>query len=389
MHSSHLSTEVLLLGTLSHAANAMIPARPERYRAVGLAHEQAMPTVFVELLDEVDLRRREDSSTHVTITVTMAPDETCGYLSGEAGAAITCENNELCSWEVKMLDAVGCGGILHTSCVPLTEFTDASSCNDVCQSNTWNLLCTETNKPFCRTYDFPDGVRDYRCASTSVEDVQSVEFTYRGQDDAGFSTTVISDGPQTTEEEETGSSTRPTVTVTYDDTPGETSTAPPGPPKPHKDSNIGPIVGGAVGGLLVIALLIFGIFFFLRRSRKRKEAAAGAAAPAPGYGPPAPAQQMQQPYDQVMVMTPEVKQTMVSSHNPADWRQSTVSPVNGPISPVSQAGWQGNSFPAPAYQTPGYETKGPVQQETFEAPGHEAREAEPIYEIGDGSGSRK
>ncbi|KAK7427051.1 hypothetical protein QQZ08_006478 [Neonectria magnoliae] len=384
MHSSRLSAEVLLL-TLFHAANAMIPARPERYRAVGLAHEQAMPTVFAELLGEVDLRRREDSSTHVTITVTMAPDETCGYLSGEAGAAITCENNELCSWEVKMLDAVGCGGILHTSCVPLTVFADVSSCNDVCQSNTWNLLCTETNKPFCRTYDFPNGVRDYRCASTSVEDVQSVDFTYLGQEDAGFSTTVISNGPQTTEEEETGSSTRPTVTVTYDDTSGETSTAPPDPPKPHKDSHIGPIVGGAVGGIFVIALVIFGIFFFLRRSRKRKEAAA--VTPAPDYGPPA--QQVQQPYDQAMVMTPEVKQAMVSSHNAADWRQSTVSPVNGAISPVSQAGWQGHSFPAPAYQAPGYDTKGPVQQETFEAPGHEAREAEPIYEIGDGSGPRK
>ncbi|KPM34600.1 hypothetical protein AK830_g11977 [Neonectria ditissima] len=351
----------------------MRPARPERYQAAGLAYAQAMPTAFVELLGEIELAKRADSSTPITVTVTVAPDETCGYLSGEAGAAITCENDGICSWEAQSLNVVGCGDILHSTCYPMSEATDLSSCNDVCQTNTWNLLCTESKRPFCRTYQFPEGVLDYRCASTEVEDVQSVDFTYFGQDDPGFTTTLLSDESQITSM--ASLPTRPTVTVTGDPS-DETHTDTPDPSPKHK-TPIGAIIGGAVGGLLVLVLLILGILCLRRRNNKKHKETAAPPPPPTGYPPPD-----QQAYNQAAVMTPEAKPVMVSSHNPADWRQSTVSPLNAAISPVSQAGWQGHASPAPAYQAPAYETKAPMQ-ETFEAPGHEAREADPIYEMGD------
>ncbi|KAJ3536626.1 hypothetical protein NM208_g6642 [Fusarium decemcellulare] len=72
-------------------------------------------------------------------------------------------------------------GIAHTKCLQREEALDPNLCGDVCVSNTYNLLCTNDTAPYCRTYAFPQGVRDYRCAPTPATRVSSADFTYDGQ----------------------------------------------------------------------------------------------------------------------------------------------------------------------------------------------------------------
>jgi hypothetical protein len=66
-----------------------------------------------------------------------------------------------------------------------------------------------------------------------------------------------------------------------------TSTSPGSTTEPAKSTNVGPIVGGVVGGLAVIGATACGVIFLLLRRRKRKNDLAAAASGTPGEaGPP-------------------------------------------------------------------------------------------------------
>ncbi|KAH7130888.1 hypothetical protein EDB81DRAFT_905521, partial [Dactylonectria macrodidyma] len=360
MYWAPLATEAVLLGALLPHVNAAA----RKYEQAREEHVRALPTPtptqgLSELseglmsLQGLDLRARQVSSS-ITYTYTLAPAETCGYLSASAGAAITCENGQLCAWEVKEAGVVFCGTEVKNQCFDSSVAVDTALCSDVCQSNTFNLLCTESDAPYCRTYIYPSGVWDYRCASTSLANPQSVDFTYEGQIAPDFTTTTFVlggsspiPGGTTLSTDSTSSSELPTSTTI----PPEATD----PPNSKKKTPIGAIIGGVIGGVAVIAFILFGILFFLRRKKPNTH---------PTNQAPSHPQQM--------AMIPDGRPAMATSPVPSDWHHSPMSGPSTAISPVSQGGWAPQPFsnntvpPAPAY----------------EAPGHEAREPTPVYEMG-------
>ena len=251
-------------------------------------HAPITPTPTLAIRGDVRGRQvTRGSSTTTTFTITSAPDATCGFLSGNSGVAVTCANGKKCAWEAEYIGAVFCGFAVtdrsYLRCLPRNIAVDPVQCNDVCQSNSYNLLCTDSAEPYCRTYAFPDGVRDFRCASTSVVGAQQVLWTYSGQANRQFTTSVVRD-------ETTGGITSgplPGITFTNVPTPTETGTDPsitrdpattgPGPTNtndPSEDDGgppLGPIIGGVVGGVAVLALILTGIFFLIRRNKRHNQ----------------------------------------------------------------------------------------------------------------------
>ena len=59
-------------------------------------------------------------------------------------------------------------------------------------------------------------------------------------------------------------------------TPTAPPPPPPPPPKPSKKTNIGAIVGGTVGGVVLLIVAISGLLFCLRRKRNRQTQASSA-----------------------------------------------------------------------------------------------------------------
>ncbi|KAH7118677.1 hypothetical protein B0J13DRAFT_569535 [Dactylonectria estremocensis] len=387
MYLAPLVAEAILLGALLPHVNAAA----RKYEQAREEHVQALPTPTPTQdlsglseglmgLQGLDLKPRQVSSS-ITYTYTLAPDETCGYLSASAGAAITCENRQLCAWEVKEAGVVFCGSEVKTQCFDSSVAVDTALCSDVCQSNTFNLLCTESDAPYCRTYIYPSSVWDYRCASTSPTTPQSVDFTYESQIDPGFTTTTFVLGGSSSIP---GGTTLSTDSTSSSELPTSTTIPPEAtdPPKPKKKTPIGAIIGGVVGGVAVIAFIFFGILFFLRRKKPNTPPANQAPShsqPPTNYIPgPADQYQQQQSQQQQMAMTPDGKPAIATSPVLSNWHHSAMSGPSTAISPVSQGGWAPQPFPNTAPSAPAYE-----------APGHEAREPTPVYEMGNDAGMRK
>lgn len=53
---------------------------------------------------------------------------------------------------------------------------------------------TNSDRLFCRIYLYPSGIVDDGCVSTTVEEVESVYFTYKGQKCPNLSTVTLTDG---------------------------------------------------------------------------------------------------------------------------------------------------------------------------------------------------
>ncbi|KAF4335345.1 hypothetical protein FBEOM_10805 [Fusarium beomiforme] len=157
------------------------------------------------------LKRQITSSSNNEVTVTLAPDETCGWLSGRPGVPIT----------------------------------------------------TQESAAYCRTYAYPDGIQDYRCVPTPETRVSSVSFTYKGQKNAGLVTATYTNAPSEIVSTEFVYST----TSSSPSTSSLPSSAP-APPSPSHNNNIAAIVGGAIGGFVALSLIFLAIFWFIRRSKE-------------------------------------------------------------------------------------------------------------------------
>ncbi|KAF5710364.1 hypothetical protein FMUND_9566 [Fusarium mundagurra] len=383
------TSQALLLGAMLQAANAMDVARAAQRNH---ARDIPAPTITaspIGILDELKLlvggeglRVRQADSSSEPLKVTIAPDKTCGYLSGQPGAAVTCENDRMCSWAASSgVGLVACASEIYVACVESTKAVDPSQCNDVCQSNTFNLLCTNSDTPFCRTYAYPSGIFDYRCASTSVENVQSVKFTYQGQKNANFVTTTLSDGIASESLSTTNTdSNQPSETETQTETTTTSEAPEPKPTKKSKSTPVGAIVGGVVGGVALIGLIGLGVVCLLRRRKSKPEPAPAPAQPvmAQQQAPP-PAPMTQNPYPQQQHFQPAAQpypdHSMAGSPAPSDARISTMSGPMSSVGPSSPMGW--NQQPSP----PPFHTPAPA----YEMAGPEAREQEPVYEMGSDS----
>ncbi|KAF5648988.1 hypothetical protein F52700_807 [Fusarium sp. NRRL 52700] len=384
------TSQALLLGAMLQAANAVDVARAVQRNHVrdepaaitgapyGMIHEAEL------LVGHNGLHARQAGSSSEPLVVTIAPDATCGYLSGQAGAAITCDNGRPCSWAtVSTSGLVGCGNDIYILCVESSIAVNPSSCDDVCQSNTFYLKCTDSDTPYCRTYNFPSGVADYRCASTPVEKAQSVDFTYDGQKNANFKTTTLSDGiasqslTATAINSDSGSSGPASKTETQTET--TTTSEAPEPTKKSK-TPVGAIVGGVVGGVALIGLIGLGAVCLLRRRKSKPEPAPAPAQPvmAQQQAPP-PAPMNQNPYPQQQHYQPAAQpypdHSMAASPAPSDARMSMMSGPMSSVGPTSPGGWHQQPSPPPFHTpAPAYEMAGP-----------EAREQEPVYEMGSDS----
>ncbi|KAK5651452.1 hypothetical protein OQA88_12459 [Cercophora sp. LCS_1] len=213
-----------------------------------VGHGQPPPTPPPVLFAR-DIRERQATSTSTEFTVTLAPDATCGYLSGSAGNPITCPNRSACTWEAEHLTRIVCGiedGVLNVNlfCIPRATATDTFLCDDTCQSNSYNLLCTDTASPYCRTYAYPSGVYDFRCAASIVSTIQTVSHTYRNEENRNFITSIV--GTTTPEPPPVSpTSGRPIITI------NSTTTQ-----IPENKPPVGPIAGGVIGGLALIGVFI-------------------------------------------------------------------------------------------------------------------------------------
>ncbi|RGP63964.1 hypothetical protein FSPOR_8292 [Fusarium sporotrichioides] len=341
MYRASFLGEGIFLGTMAFTVSAMVTGHAGRQPMPSMPEITADPMDFldeVKLLQRDELQQRQEVSSPFDLTVTNAPDATCGYLSAEIGVPITCTNKEVCAWALVQENSgvIRCGTEIKVKCYESSKAADTALCNDVCQSDTLNLLCTDSDMPYCRTYAFPNGIRDFRCASSSLTTEQSAEHTFYGQKNPNFKTIVANGAVATTESGEatdvaaTESDEPTTITKVAESTKstndgGKSSSTP-----------IGAIVGGVVGGVAFIGLVMLGVFFILRRKRNKTVTAQGPInPPVMNFIPQHMGPSM---LDSKMVASPHTQQ-------------------DSAVSPLQSDGRQSMFGPPPVYEAPGHESQ--------------------------------
>ncbi|KAK3397279.1 hypothetical protein B0T20DRAFT_394412 [Sordaria brevicollis] len=251
-------------------------------------------------------------------TILIAPDNTCGYVSGLAGAAFTCvDPANSCVFIPSSGSIPGAAGCCNTkacgfrvTCMDYSEVLVQSKCDDGCMADTYTAKCTGTDNPYCGTIAFPGGITDYFCGTLSGSRVQSAKTTWDGETDGRTFLTYSNTGASSTLAvptiESSSSSNRASSTVSSSSsgtvglggssTDSADDTDQPEPKKEKGGSNLGAIIGGAVGGLAVIGLVILGIVWMMRRKRNNNDntnntpdtpaMSTAAAAGGPGGGHP-------------------------------------------------------------------------------------------------------
>ncbi|KAJ3552806.1 hypothetical protein NPX13_g11030 [Xylaria arbuscula] len=121
-------------------------------------------------------------------TVLIGPDNTCGYVSGRAGAPITCNNDYTCAFIIQedfgragCCEGDNCG--LRATCLDYSAVYYSSACDDGCLQDTFTLKCTESAAPYCNTITFFSGIEDFLCASLNISTPQQLYTTYIGESD--------------------------------------------------------------------------------------------------------------------------------------------------------------------------------------------------------------
>ena len=136
----------VLLGMMALAVNAMETGHARRMPTAAMPMITADPMDFLDQVEDLrrrDLHRRQEVSSPIDLTVTLAPDATCGYLSAEVGVPITCTNGDQCAWAQlggAIPGVIRCGTELKVLCYESSKAVDSALCNDACQSDTLNLL---------------------------------------------------------------------------------------------------------------------------------------------------------------------------------------------------------------------------------------------------------
>ncbi|KAI0874825.1 hypothetical protein GGS24DRAFT_325821 [Hypoxylon argillaceum] len=240
-------------------------------------------------------------------TVLIAPDNTCGYISGRAGAPITCNGDYTCAIVIEeSLGRAGCCmgddcGIRAT-CYDYSQVYSASVCDDGCLQDTYTLKCTETTASYCNTITYFSGVIDFFCASLDISTPQQLYTTYLGEVTGvswgtfTITPTASGSGTDSFESATDGSVIFPESSTTDNEFSSGTSTGSSGSSSTGTGSGgsgsgsssgsssgsdssdstskksstpIAPIVGGVVGGVVGLALIGLGIFFLVRHNKKK------------------------------------------------------------------------------------------------------------------------
>ncbi|KAF4955695.1 hypothetical protein FGADI_4388 [Fusarium gaditjirri] len=232
-----------------------------------------------------------------TLTVTVAPDPTCGFTSDDE-AIYVCAGGRPCTWEKGQINRFWCAWErLYTTCLDSTAFYDNAICNSECRSNTRNAIgACMSELPLCATLELGNGIFSYACGSRSGD--ESFDST-RFRQPRNFSTVVFIDGVSDTQwitnepgPSETGTTpaqraSSVTASVTTEASSSSTQISTSTTSTPGNSPNVVTIVGGVVGGLLIIGLVVLGVFGLIILRRRRGNVTAPSE-PTPGAA--------QQPY---------------------------------------------------------------------------------------------
>lgn len=166
----------------------------------------------------------------------------------------------------------------------------ASCTNSVCSDNGYIAKCTGTEAPNCYEWLYvysterTTTLTEYGCAAEAATMV--IERTW-----SGMVTTAARSELQASGTEGSGP-TKTTASSTTTDVPATTSpTAMQDTEHKSKSNNTGAIVGGAIGGLIVLGAIAWGIVYLILRNRRLEREAAtvahqswisGQSGPAPG-----------------------------------------------------------------------------------------------------------
>lgn len=241
-------------------------------------------------------------------TVYIAPDNTCGYVDGRPGAPITCNSLYTCAIVIQSeFQRAGCCSSsdcgFRATCYDSKAVLSSSVCDGACLQDTFTAKCTDSTAPYCNTVTFFDGAIDFFCGNNNISSLEQLYTTWNGQTDAvewnTFTITPTESGTESATDD--GSFSIPTSFIpsatgssdgsSTDGSDGNTGSGPTSgsggsssgdngnAPTEKKQSStpIGPIVGGVVGGVAVLALIGFGIFFLVRHNKKKKAATAAAS----------------------------------------------------------------------------------------------------------------
>ncbi|KAG6303527.1 hypothetical protein E4U09_007613 [Claviceps aff. purpurea] len=264
------------------------------------------------------------------LSVLLAPDNTCGWISGSSAAPYLCNSGDTCC--LVLPPSTGQGYIScsrsgeyavvprYVKCFDYSNYHASTDCGECHNGNV--VKCVSSNLPYCNTYYFlSKGVLDFRCESThqspdidvfATSRVNWVETTWAGQTSSRtyasavimvdpmeyFDSTVSELAPKsviaaspTTSRGSGGDSLERDISKTSIDPTVATNRAPNGssglgddrPPgidmgRNNRGTPIGAIVGGVVGGVASLVAVVLITFFYLRR-RKRRTAGTTEAPP--------------------------------------------------------------------------------------------------------------
>ncbi|KAH6870972.1 hypothetical protein B0T10DRAFT_367763, partial [Thelonectria olida] len=254
---------MLVVYTIPSLAHVLDPL----FSTAQIEARHALVTPTPRPTDPVPQRRSEDDEA-TYYTVTYAPNSTCGYLSGSVQIPITCENKGRCLWELEYFRYIACSisgestGLARTKCLQKDEALDPNLCDDVCISNTYNLLCTNDTAQYCRTYAYPKGVRVYACESTATTRVASADFTYNGEQNPKFNISTYLDVDNPIPDTTKATATRTESTATSSTATSSTTAA------SSSSTNGDGLSHGAIAGIAVgtfFAGVIVSLFLWRRR----------------------------------------------------------------------------------------------------------------------------
>ncbi|KAF2733457.1 hypothetical protein EJ04DRAFT_272775 [Polyplosphaeria fusca] len=308
-------------------------------------------------------------------------DDTCGYISGESTRSLTCNNPSYICATNSYYGAHGCCDpssiadcSLPTTCIESTAL--AASCTGDCSTNDFIAKCTDSSEPYCYewryVYSSQTVMTEHGCAASAF--TISVLRTY-SDGDTSFSD-IPSEVPVsektvqvTVTAGESSTTTDPTDTADIQSqTASPTATTTTVETEPKKKTNIGAIVGGVVGGLVVLGALAFGIVFLILRKKKDKQNAAnanvGAHQPMVGGGP-APGVTEYKPQPNVTTSYPSPSPQYPGSPQPPTAAGYFGNETKPGFQQMGVPGQEMNPYSPPTSPAPQYSGPAPVQPVPF------------------------
>ncbi|KAM7215736.1 hypothetical protein V8F06_008846 [Rhypophila decipiens] len=297
--------------------------------------------------------------------------ETCGFRNGNKDLPLECGSGLYCFKDpaISMIDCCRSADV--------QDCTAAVTCLDRTQSNLWTggntWLCDDLEFPACVTLRYGPGTYSgysWIACGRTADDFGTAYFETTDLVFTDPVETLVVPDPVTI-------TITPTIEPSTSSTSSSSSTSSTAPAAATAEASsvpIGPIVGGAVGGVALIALIGFGIFFLVfRRRRQDPDVQAQqiqpqpvvsqvAQTPTPGPGPSSPSS----PVSGIAANAGDIKGGYFQSTygasppmSPVPPYSSSPPPMQGAVSPMSMSAMTTSQFAVP---TPSNGSQSPQPQ---------------------------